>query len=38
MTDKLICQVLPVKANEIDQARNVVSDMTKPIVANEHSL
>ena len=38
MTDKLICQVLPVKANEIDQARNVVSDMTKPIVTNEHSL
>ena len=24
MTDKLICQVLPVKANEIEQARNVV--------------
>ena len=38
MTDKLICQVLPVNANEIDQARNVVSDMTKPIVTNEHSL
>ena len=38
MTDKLICQVLPVKSNEIEQARNVVSDMTKPIVANEHSL
>ena len=38
MTDKLICQVLPVNTNEIEQARNVVSDMTKPIVTNEHSL
>lgn len=37
-TNELLCQVLPVDSSEVAQAKDVVSNMTKPLVTDESSL